>query len=131
MLHIDLCSFGYHKSGIPPNEHGNGGGFVFDCRFLPNPGREARYRHLSGLDHEVGSYLEAQPETAQFMAHTVVLIELAALRYRERGFMHLQVCYGCTGGQHRSVFCAEFAARILRRSGFEVTITHHEREGWL
>jgi RNase adaptor protein for sRNA GlmZ degradation len=131
MLHIDLYSFGYHKSGIPENRFGNGGGFVFDCRFLPNPGREARFLRSTGLDRDVQEYLAALPETASFMGHALALIEQAAAHYTDRGFEHLQVSFGCTGGQHRSVFCAEYAARLLQGNGYSVQVTHVERERWL
>ncbi len=130
MLHIDVFSFGYHRSGIPPDRSGNGGGFVFDCRVLPNPGREARYAKQSGLDREVRTFLEERGETAEFLAHAIVLVERTARAYDYRGFTHLQVCFGCTGGQHRSVFCAERAAAALRDLGYDVTVTHTEREAW-
>ena len=130
MLHIDLYSFGYHRSGIPQDPSGNGGGFVFDCRVLPNPGREARYAKQSGLDSDVREFLEERSETAEFLTHAVAMIERTAHAYEARGFVHLQVCFGCTGGQHRSVFCAEQAVRILRQLGFHVSVTHTEREAW-
>lgn len=130
MLKIDLCSFGYHRSGIPADPHGNGGGFVFDARCLPNPGREARFRHGSGLDEDVRAYLEAQPETAVFLSHAIAMIEHAARLYDARGFEHLQVSFGCTGGQHRSVFCVEYAARMLRHHGYRCEVQHTERERW-
>lgn len=130
MLHIDIHSFGYHRSGIPVDTSGNGGGFVFDCRMLPNPGREARYARQSGLDREVQDYLSACEETSVFLAHALALVETTATQYAARGFTHLQVCFGCTGGQHRSVYCAESAARLLRERGFQVTVTHTEREAW-
>lgn len=130
MLHIDIHSFGYHRSGIPLDTSGNGGGFVFDCRVLPNPGREARYAKQSGLDSEVREFLEERGETAEFLAHAITLVERTARAYDYRGFTHLQVCFGCTGGQHRSVFCAERAAIALRDLGYHVTVTHTEREAW-
>jgi RNase adaptor protein for sRNA GlmZ degradation len=130
MLTIDLMSFGFHRSGVPADPHGNGGGFVFDARCLPNPGREARYRQSSGLDDDVRSYLEARPETAVFLSHAIAMVEHAARLYDARGFEHLQVSFGCTGGQHRSVFCVEYAARMLRLRGYRCEITHTERERW-
>lgn len=130
MLHIDMYSFGYHRSGIPVDASGNGGGFVFDCRILPNPGREQRYAGLSGLDAAVGDFLAGRPETAEFLAHARGLIEAAARNYTARGFTHLMVSFGCTGGQHRSVYIAERIASALRTHGYEVTVTHTERERW-
>lgn len=130
MLHLDLFSFGYHRSGIPADPSGNGGGFVFDCRVLPNPGREARFARQSGLDRDVQAYLSARGETAEFLDHAVALVEATARQYERRGFTHLQVCFGCTGGQHRSVYCAEQAALLLGQRGFHVTVTHTEREAW-
>ena len=130
MLHIDIRSFGYHRSGIPDDPSGNGGGFVFDCRMLPNPGREARYARQSGLDREVQDYLAGCEETSVFLSHALALVEATARRYESRGFTRLQVCFGCTGGQHRSVYCAESAARLLHERGFQVTVTHTEREAW-
>lgn len=130
MLHIDLYSFGFHRSGIPADPTGNGGGFVFDCRVLPNPGREQRYAAKSGLDPEVQEFLADRAETADFLTHAVALVESAARLYTARGFTHLQVSFGCTGGQHRSVYCAERAATELRERGYHVTVTHTERERW-
>ncbi|MCB2206119.1 ATP-binding protein [bacterium] len=130
MLTIALYSFGYHRSGIPVDPHGNHGGFVFDARCLPNPGREAQYRHVSGLDDAVRAYLEKQPETAVFLSHAIAMIEHAAGLYNARKFEHLQVSFGCTGGQHRSVFCVEYAARMLRLHGYTCTVEHTERERW-
>jgi RNase adaptor protein for sRNA GlmZ degradation len=130
MLSIEICSFGFQRSGIPADPHGNGGGFVFDARCLTNPGRQSRYRDGNGLDPDVRAFLEGQPETAVFLSHTIALIEHAARMYTERGFEHLHVCYGCTGGQHRSVFCAEAAAQVLREHGFHCSVLHTEREYW-
>ncbi|MDX9758471.1 MAG: RNase adapter RapZ [Bacteroidota bacterium] len=130
MLHIDLYSFGYHRSGIPADPSGNRGGFVFDCRILPNPGREQRYAGLSGLDAAVGDFLAGRPETTEFLTHVLALIEAAARNYTARGFTHLMVNFGCTGGQHRSVYIAECVAATLRPRGYHVTLTHTERERW-
>ncbi|PLX32004.1 MAG: hypothetical protein C0600_03965 [Ignavibacteria bacterium] len=130
MLHISIASFGYHRSGPPHDPGGNGGGFVFDCRFLPNPGREAAYRHLNGLDPEVQAYLEALPETGVLLQHALALIEQAARQYRTVGYTHLHVAFGCTGGQHRSVYCSEQAARMLRDAGYSVSVLHTETEHW-
>jgi RNase adaptor protein for sRNA GlmZ degradation len=130
MLTIEILSFGFQRSGIPADPHGNGGGFVFDARCLPNPGRQSRYRDGTGLDPDVAAYLEALPETAVFLSHAIALIDQAARTYGDRGFEHLQVSFGCTGGQHRSVFCAETAAQQLRRQGFHCHVRHTEQEYW-
>lgn len=130
MLHISIASFGYHRSGPPQDPGGNGGGFVFDCRFLPNPGREAAYRQLTGNDPEVQAYLEAMPETGVLLQHVIALVEKAARSYRELGYTHLHVAFGCTGGQHRSVYCAEQTARMLREAEFSVSVVHTETEHW-
>jgi RNase adaptor protein for sRNA GlmZ degradation len=97
---------------------------------LPNPGRESRLANQSGLDNEVREFLEGSSETAEFLAHAIGMVERTAHAYEARGFAHLQVCFGCTGGQHRSVFCAEQAVRALRELGFHATVTHTECEAW-
>ena len=130
MLHLAIHSFGYHRSGIPSDPSGNGGGFVFDCRILPNPGRDQRYAGLSGLDHAVGDFLAQRIETKEFLSHALALVEAAARNYTDRGFTHLMVSFGCTGGQHRSVYIAKRVAAELRSRGYDVTVTHTERERW-
>jgi RNase adaptor protein for sRNA GlmZ degradation len=130
MLHINIYSFGFHRSGIPADPHGNGGGFVFDCRSIPNPGREAEYRHMNGCDPEIQAFLESLTETAEILHHALALIEKSAHSYVARGYSQLQVAFGCTGGQHRSVYCSEQAARLLREQGFSVSLEHTEREYW-
>lgn len=130
MLRIDVYSFGYLRSGVPPDRTENGGGFVFDCRFLPNPGREARFALNSGLDDEVRTYLESYAEVEEFLVHVFAIVDRAVDQYRERAFTHLQAAFGCTGGQHRSVYCAERLAEHLRERGVHAAVTHTEQGRW-
>lgn len=130
MLHVDIYSFGYHRSGIPSDAGGHGGGFVFDCRVLPNPGRQAHLARLTGLDAEVKDLLQVSREVEEYLSHVLALVEASATSYQLRGFTYLQVSFGCTGGQHRSVYSAEYIAGLLRQRGFRVTVTHTERAAW-
>jgi RNase adaptor protein for sRNA GlmZ degradation len=129
-LTVHIISFGYHRSGPPPDAEGHGGGFVFDCRFLPNPGREERFRSSTGLDEEVRAWLEARPEAAAFCEAVEGMVRMAVDQYRLRGFTSLQVAFGCTGGQHRSVYCASVMQQRLERAGISVTIEHREADAW-
>jgi RNase adaptor protein for sRNA GlmZ degradation len=129
-LLVSVCSFGYHRSGIPPNPHGDGGGFVFDCRLFKNPGREARFRSRNGRDPEVVAFLENDPEVDAFLDRAQALLDPVLRSYASRGHAHLQVCFGCTGGQHRSVYCAERMAERLRALGVRVELEHREQGVW-
>jgi aminoglycoside/choline kinase family phosphotransferase len=123
-LNLRIFSFSFHK-GLPKDESGNGGGFVFDGRSLPNPGREERFRQLTGKDAAVIEYLNQQEDVHQFLASALSLIDASLNNYQERGFKNLMVSFGCTGGQHRSVFLAEQVAKRLRaRKGVKVTVRH-------
>jgi RNase adaptor protein for sRNA GlmZ degradation len=126
-LVIRIYSFGYHRSGIPPGDPVHGGGFVFDCRGLPNPGREERFRLKSGLDREVIEFLEESPAVTEFLEHTCRLVELTVNEFIRRGFDSLMVSFGCTGGQHRSVFCAEKLTARLVGGGFTVERHHLDK----
>jgi aminoglycoside/choline kinase family phosphotransferase len=127
-LVVRIVSFSFHR-GLPKDESGNGGGFVFDGRSLPNPGREERFKALSGRDTPVIDYLNQQESVHQFMASVMSLVDASVSNYQQRGFKHLMVSFGCTGGQHRSVYLAEQVAKRLRqRSGVEVVVTHRELE---
>ena len=127
-LVVRIVSFSFHR-GLPKDESGNGGGFVFDGRSLPNPGREERFKLLTGKDAPVIEYLNQQESVHQFLASVMSLIDASASNYQERGFKHLMICFGCTGGQHRSVYLAEQLAKRLRgRAGIEVVVTHRELE---
>jgi len=127
-LIVRIFSFSFHR-GMPKDESGHGGGFVFDGRSLPNPGREERFKELTGKDAPVIDYLNQQESVHQFLASVFSLVDASVATYQQRGFKNLMVSFGCTGGQHRSVFLAEQLAKRLReRSGIEVRIQHLELE---
>jgi len=113
MLKVQIISFSY-KSGIPKNNEGNGGGFVFDCRALDNPGRKPEYKALTGKDQEVIKYLEKDTRTENFISHIFKIISMSIDNYIERDFTHLSVAFGCTGGQHRSVYCVEKLSSYIK-----------------
>lgn len=126
-LTVRVFSFSFHRQ-MPADESGNGGGFVFDARSLPNPGREERFSQLTGKDAPVIEYLDAQETVRQFLASAESLVDASVKNYRRRGFSNLMVSFGCTGGQHRSVYLAEQLAKHLRASGVEVAVRHIELE---
>jgi aminoglycoside/choline kinase family phosphotransferase len=127
-LIVRIFSFSFHQD-LPKDESGNGGGFVFDGRSLPNPGREERFKTLTGRDAPVIDYLNQQESVHQFLAGVLSLVDSSINNYQQRGFKNLMVSFGCTGGQHRSVFLAEQLAKRLRaRNGLEVTVRHLELE---
>jgi len=127
-LVVQIVSFSFHR-GLPKDESGNGGGFIFDGRSLPNPGREERFKRLTGRDAPVIDYLSQQESVHQFLASVMSLVDASVSNYLRRGFKHLMVSFGCTGGQHRSVYLAEQVAKRLRgRSGVEVVVQHRELE---
>ena len=114
---------------MPADQTGNGGGFVFDARSLPNPGREEQFRTLTGKDAAVVDYLTQQESVHQYLASVQSLVDTSVSGYQRRGFKDLMVSFGCTGGQHRSVYLAEQLARHLRAgSGVEVVVRHVELE---
>ncbi len=123
-LVVRIFSFSYHR-GLPQDESGNGGGFVFDGRSIPNPAREQGFKALTGLDQPVIEYLQRQEATGPYLASVKTLVDSSVENYRRRGFKHLMVSFGCTGGQHRSVYLAEELAKHLRsRNGVEVVVRH-------
>jgi len=127
-LVVRIFSFSFHHD-LPKDETGNGGGFIFDGRGLPNPGREERFKSLTGRDAPVIDYLNQQESVHQFLASVFTLIDATVENYQQRSFKNLMVSFGCTGGQHRSVFLAEQLAKHLRgRSGVEVVVRHLELE---
>jgi aminoglycoside/choline kinase family phosphotransferase len=127
-LTVRVCSFSFHRQA-PTDESGNGGGFVFDARSLPNPGREERFKPLTGKDEPVMEYLNQQESVHQYLAHVLSLVDTSVNSYQRRGFRNLMVSFGCTGGQHRSVYLAEQLAKHLRgNSGVEVVVRHIELE---
>ena len=127
-LTVQIFSFSFHR-GWPKDETGNGGGFVFDGRSLPNPGREERFKSLTGRDAPVIDYLNQQESVHQFLAGVLSLVDASVAEYQRRGFKHLMVSFGCTGGQHRSVYLAEQLGKRLRgRNRVEVVVRHRELE---
>lgn len=127
-LVVRIFSFSFHR-GLPQDDSGNGGGFVFDGRSLPNPGREERFKAITGRDAPVIEYLNQQESVHQFLASAFSLVDSAVENYKQRGFKNLMVSFGCTGGQHRSVFLAEQLAKRLRaRGGVDVALRHIELE---
>lgn len=128
-LVLKIFSFSFHQSAPPKDESGHGGGFVFDARGLPNPGREERFKQLTGKDTPVIEYLQQLPGVRDFIAGATALVESSVKSYQERGFESLMVSFGCTGGQHRSVFLAEAMAKhFAARPGVQVKVRHLELE---
>ncbi|HWX93671.1 MAG TPA: RNase adapter RapZ [Terriglobales bacterium] len=123
-LTVRVFSFSFHR-GLPKDESGNGGGFIFDGRSLPNPGREERFKALTGNDAPVMEYLNQQESVHQYLASVMSLVDASVQDYQRRHFKNLMVSFGCTGGQHRSVYLAEQLAKHLRgRDGVEVVVRH-------
>ena len=128
-LTVRVSSFSF-KRALPADPSGNGGGYVFDMRSLPNPGREERFKRLTGRDAEVIEYLQQQESVHEYLEHVFALVDASVAVYQRRGFTHLMVSFGCTGGQHRSVFFAEQLAAHLRAAGVNVVLEHKEQENW-
>ncbi len=126
-LTVVVSSFSY-KKGIPEDESSNGGGFVFDCRALPNPGREPRYKNSTGRDADVMEYLEKYEVVSQFKEHVFSIVKISIDNYLERHFSHLCLNFGCTGGQHRSVYFAQQTAQRIQREYPEVNVVIRHRE---
>jgi aminoglycoside/choline kinase family phosphotransferase len=128
-LTVRVSSFSFHRGGPPKDESGHGGGFVFDARSLPNPGREERFKILTGRDQPVIDYLVREESVHQYLAHVLALVDSSIANYQSRGFKNLTISFGCTGGQHRSVYLAEQVAKHLQGiSGLEVILHHVELE---
>ncbi|PKP04389.1 MAG: phosphotransferase enzyme family protein [Bacteroidetes bacterium HGW-Bacteroidetes-6] len=127
-LHIKISSFSF-KKGYPEGHPEHGGGFIFDCRALPNPGREEKYKHLTGLDDDVVRFLEDSREVSYFIDACADLVCLSTDNYLGRGFSQLAIAFGCTGGQHRSVYCASQMEKALKSkygNDIHVSIVHRE-----
>ena len=132
-LTVTIYSFSF-KRGIPEDQSGNGGGYVFDCRSTHNPGKYDEYKQMTGLDQPVIDFLEKDGEILTFLDSVYRLVDHHVARFLERGFDHLQVSFGCTGGQHRSVYCAEhLAKRLHEKYGVQIHLIHRERgiDRWL
>jgi len=126
-LVVKVYSFSY-KKGIPQDNSGNGGGFVFDCRAVNNPGKYERYQSLTGLDESVKVFLENDGEILTFLDHAYALVDASVKRYKDRGFTNLMISFGCTGGRHRSVYSAQkVAEHISEKYGVEVQLVHREQ----
>ncbi len=126
ILKVNINSFSY-KKGIPVDTSGNGGGFVFDCRAIHNPGRYEKYKLLTGLDNAVIEFLEKEKNLDNFLNNVFLLVDQSVENYQQRRFTNLMVNFGCTGGQHRSVYCAEMLAKHLKaKYDIEVRIHHVE-----
>ena len=125
-LVVSVTSFSY-RNGLPEDDSGNGGGFVFDCRALPNPGRFPEYKSVTGKDMPVIEFLRKEPEVERFLEQVFAMVGQSIRVYSGRGFTHLAVNFGCTGGQHRSVYCAETLAIHLREH-FQVGVRLIHRE---
>jgi len=126
-LTVRINSFSFHR-GVPQDNSGHGGGFIFDARGLPNPGREERFKPLTGRDTPVIEYLVQHDSVSQFLAHASALVDASVGNYQQRGFKSLMVSFGCTGGRHRSVYLAEQLAKHLRARGIDVVVRHRECE---
>lgn len=128
-LVVRIFSFSFHRDGTPKDEAGNGGGFVFDARSLPNPGREERFAALTGKDAAVIEYLNQQEDVHQFLAHAASLVDASVSNYQHRRFRNLMISFGCTGGRHRSVYLAEqLAKHLYERKDVQLIVRHLELE---
>ncbi len=132
-LVVKICSFSY-KKGMPQDNTGNGGGFVFDCRGIDNPGRHDQYKTIHGRDKPVMEYLERQTRMQDFLNSVFDIVDISVEEYIKRGFINLAVSFGCTGGQHRSVYAADALARHLKNK-YKVNInlchTVQEEKNWI
>jgi hypothetical protein len=128
-LNVEIISFSYQK-GLPVNKHGNGGGFIFDCRGIHNPGRYERFRNKTGMDHEVIEFLKSGGEADDFLHNAIQIAEQTIDKYLNREFTNLQIAFGCTGGQHRSVYCAERLSENLQEKyedKINIKLIHREQ----
>ena len=126
-LQVRVISFSY-KKGLPEDPSGNGGGYVFDCRSIHNPGKYEQFKRMTGRDEPVIKFLEDDGEITRFLEHVYALADAHVERYLERGFTSLMISFGCTGGQHRSLYCADHLAHHLHdKFGVRVEIIHREQ----
>ncbi len=131
-LTVEIYSFSYKKGSIPVDNSGNGGGFVFDCRALPNPGRYDEYRTLTGLDQPVIDFLKKESAVDFFLDNVMNIVDQAVENYLQRNFSNLMVSFGCTGGQHRSVFSAEHLKSHLEFSfPVHIILKHNMANLWI
>ena len=128
-LTVRVMSFAY-KKGIPHDPSGNGGGYVFDCRALNNPGKYDKYKAFTGLDDNVIKFLQKESTIDKWLEHVYAMVDESVERYKKRNFTDLMVCFGCTGGQHRSVYAAQhLAEHIHKKFNVRVELTHREQSG--
>lgn len=128
-LTVQIFSFGFQFSGIPRDSTRNNGGFVFDCRHLPNPGREEKYKQLTGLDQPVIDYFQKYPVIEAFLQDVFRMVDRAIENYQERSFSDLMISFGCTGGRHRSIYCTERMDAYLNERGITTIKRHVELPG--
>lgn len=127
-LTVTINSFSY-KRALPADKTENGGGFIFDCRAIHNPGRFEEYKLLNGKDPKVIDFLDQEEEMKSFLKHVFALVNQSVEKYIKRDFTNLMVSFGCTGGQHRSVYCAENLAKHLSENfDIHIIINHIEQE---
>ena len=132
-LTVRINSFSYKQGGVPQDDSGNGGGFVFDCRFIHNPGRYEPYKKLTGRDEAVINFLQHHSQMGDFLQDVFRIVDEAVENYIERSFTSLQVNFGCTGGQHRSVYAADALAKHLKdKYGVKIVLHHlvQEAKNW-
>ena len=129
MLNVKIYSFSYKKSGIPGDTSSNGGGFVFDCRFIYNPGREESFKVLTGKDNAIIEFLDKNEIMQEFLKSIFSISSAAVDNYLHRDFTNLMFSFGCTGGQHRSVYSAEKLSEYLKNKygdKISLTVSHNE-----
>lgn len=129
MLTVKIFSFSYKKSGIPKDNTPNGGGFVFDCRFIYNPGREEKFMALTGANDDVAGFMDRDNIMQEFLKDVFAICDKAVDNYIKRDFSDLMVSFGCTGGQHRSVYSAIRLKRHLEdkyKDKIKVLLNHKE-----
>ena len=133
-LRINIRSFSY-KNGIPEDKSGNGGGFAFDCRGILNPGRIEEFKVQTGRDKEVIDFLEKNTKMPEFIFSAIAMVEISVEDYLARNFTNLDINFGCTGGQHRSVYAADYMAKHLSEKfpGAAVKVEHvvKEEKNWI
>jgi hypothetical protein len=133
-LVVRINSFSFKSTGIPADETDNGGGFVFDCRGILNPGRIEEFKTQTGRDKGVKDFLEQQTKMPQFLNSVYNIIDIAVEDYMQRGFANLQISFGCTGGQHRSVYAADALTRHLKNKyGVKIELKHlvQDAKNWI
>jgi len=129
-LKVEILSFSF-KKGLPQDNTEHGGGFIFDCRAIDNPGRYPAYKSLTGKDERVITFLRNRTQVEFFLMHVQLLVDMSVEKYIKRNFDYLSISFGCTGGQHRSVYCAEMLFKHIRQKyGVKVNIVHREQENW-